>query len=98
MQGAIKVLSVKASSPASLFAVEAHDECVHVTDLDKSSRSPCAIIAGMRRAFADPCTLVSSQGKADSLIVLLKIKRKLMNVDCRRLKSRTATTAWWGMG
>ena len=37
MQGAIKVLSVKASSPALLFAVEAHD--VHVTDLDKSSRS-----------------------------------------------------------
>ena len=39
MQGAIKVLSVTASSPVSLFAVEAHDERVRVTDLDKSSRS-----------------------------------------------------------
>ena len=39
MQGAIKVLSAKASSPASLFAAEAHDEHVRVTDLDKSSRS-----------------------------------------------------------
>ena len=39
MQGAINVLSVKASTLASLFAVEAHDERVHVTDLDKSSRS-----------------------------------------------------------
>ena len=39
MQGAINVLSVKASSPASLFMVEAHDEPVRVTDLDKSSRS-----------------------------------------------------------
>ena len=28
MQGAFKVLSVKASSPASLFAIEAHDQCV----------------------------------------------------------------------
>ena len=28
MQGVIKVLSMKASSPASLFAIEAHDECV----------------------------------------------------------------------
>ena len=28
MQGAIRVLSVKASLPASLFAVEAHDECI----------------------------------------------------------------------
>ena len=27
MQGAIKVLSMKASPPASLFAVEVHDEC-----------------------------------------------------------------------
>ena len=30
MQGAIKVLSVKAFSPASLFVVEAHDERVRV--------------------------------------------------------------------
>ena len=30
MQGAIIVLSVKPSSPPSLFAVEAHDECVRV--------------------------------------------------------------------
>ena len=72
MQGAIKVLSVTASSPVSLFAVEAHDERVHVTDLDKLSRSD-AIIAGMRRAFADPCTRVSSQGKEDRLVVLLRI-------------------------
>ena len=39
MQCAIKVLSVKASSLASLFAVEAHDERVRMTDLDNSSRS-----------------------------------------------------------
>ena len=39
MQGANNVLSVKASTPASLFAVEAHDERVRVIDLDKSSRS-----------------------------------------------------------
>ena len=39
MQVAIKVLSVKASSLASLFAVEAHDECVRVTHVDKSSRT-----------------------------------------------------------
>ena len=39
MQGAIKVLSVTASSPASLFAVEAHDERVRMPDLNKSSRS-----------------------------------------------------------
>ena len=39
MQGANNVLSVKASTLASLFAVEAHDERVRVIDLDKSSRS-----------------------------------------------------------
>ena len=39
MQGAIYVLSMKASTLASLFAVEVHDERVRVIDLDKSSRS-----------------------------------------------------------
>ena len=39
MQGAIKVLSVKTSSLASLFVVEAHDERVRMNALDNSSRS-----------------------------------------------------------
>ena len=30
MQGVVKVLRVKASSPASSFAAEAHDECMYV--------------------------------------------------------------------
>ena len=35
MQGAINVLSETASTLASLFAAEAHDERVRVTDLDR---------------------------------------------------------------
>ena len=97
MQGGIKVLSVKTSSPASLFGVEAHDEWVHVTGLDKLSRSACAVNAGTCRAFADPCTRVSPYGKGACLAVLLRIKRKLMNIDCRWLKSCAAMTAWWGL-
>ena len=57
----------------------------------------CAIIAGLRHAFADPCTHVSSQGKEDRLVVLLRITRKLMNIVCRLLKSRAAITGWWGL-
>ena len=44
MQGANNVLSVKASTPDSLFAVEAHDERVRVIDLDKSSRSDAQLL------------------------------------------------------
>ena len=32
-----------------------------------------------------------------SLAVLLRIKRNLMNIDCRLLKSRAAMTAQWGL-
>ena len=35
--------------------------------------------------------------KGASLVVLLRIKRKLMHIDCRRLKSCAATTARWGL-
>ena len=69
------------------------------TGLDKLSRSVCAIIAGMVRAFADPCTCVSPNlkilGKGASLLVLLK--RKLMIIDCRLSKSCAAMTAQWGL-
>ena len=88
-------LSVKASTLASLFAVEAHDERVRVIDLIIQVR--CAIIAGMRRAFADPCMRISSQGKEDRLVVLLRITRKLMNTVCHLLKSCAAITGWWGL-
>ena len=63
-QGVTNVLSMKASTLASLFAVEAHDECVRVTDLDKSSRSDAQSFMACA-AFADPCTRISSQGKED---------------------------------
>ena len=62
-------LSVKASTLASLFVVEAHDECVRVIDLaDKSSRSDAQSFLACTRAFADPCTRVSSQWKEDRLV------------------------------
>ena len=68
------------------------------TGLDKSSRSACAIIAGMPRAFAYPCMRISSHGKEDSLVLLLlRVKRELMKRDCGRLKSRAAMTAWRGL-
>ena len=51
IQGAIKVLSVKASSPASLFAVEVHDERVRVTDLDNSSRSDAQSLLASKAVF-----------------------------------------------
>ena len=38
-----------------------------------------------------------STREEDSLVVLLRIKRKLMNIDCHRLKSRAAMTARWGL-
>ena len=84
---------MKASSQASLFAVEAHDERVCMTDLDKSSRSACAIIAGMRRAFV---RAYLHKGKK-SLVMLLRITRKLTNIDCRQLKSCATMTARWGL-
>ena len=31
------------------------------------------------------------------MLVLLRIKRKLMNIDCRLLKSRTAMTSQWDL-
>ena len=37
------------------------------------------------------------QGKGDSLVVLLRIKRKLMNIDCHLLKPCTTMTAQWGL-
>ena len=50
MQGAIKVLSVKASSPAPLFTVEVHNE--PLTDLDNSSRSDAqSLLACVTRIF-----------------------------------------------
>ena len=80
------------SSPASLFAVDEHDECVRVTGLDKLTRSACVIVSGMRRKFADPCTLFFMRKRGYSLVVLLRIKQKLMNIDCRRLESHAAMT------
>ena len=46
MQGSIKELSVKASLPASLFAVEVHVECVRMNwaNWPRLSRSACTII------------------------------------------------------
>ena len=100
MQGAINVLSVKASSPASLFAVEAHDERVRVTDLlDKSSRSDAQSLLLLACA-ARLLILVRAyfhKGKYDRLVVLLRIMRKLMNIVCRLLKSRAAITGWWDL-
>ena len=64
------------------------------------ARAGCApiinppLIAGMLRTFADPCTRISSQGKEDRLVVLLRITRKLMNTVCRLLKSCAAITGW----
>ena len=37
------------------------------------------------------------KGKGDSLVVLLRMKQKLMNIDCRLLKSCAAMTAQWGL-
>ena len=37
------------------------------------------------------------KGNGARLLVLLRIKRKLMNIDCCRLKSCAATTGWWGL-
>ena len=89
MQDAIKVLSVKASSPASLFTVEVHDE--HVTDLDNSSRSDAQSLLACAAHYVS----FSSQEK---LVALLRITQKFfMNIDCRRLKSRAAMTEWWGL-
>ena len=62
---------MKASSPAALFVVEAHDECMRKTDPDNHPGHACAISADVGCTFADPCTRLSSQGKADSLVVLL---------------------------
>ena len=72
--------------------------CAWLASRDKLSRSVCTIIAGIRCASADPCTCVSiSIGKEASVAVLLKIKRKLMNIDCHLLKSCTTMTAQWGL-
>ena len=99
MQGAINVLSVKASTLASLFAVEAHDEHVCVTDLDKSSRSDAQslLACAARLLILVRAYLYKIQGKEDILVVLLRITRKLMNIDCCLLKSRAAMTEWWGL-
>ena len=67
------------------------------TGLDKISRSACAIIAGTRRTFVDPCACVPPLGKGANLVVLLWIKRKFLNSDCRLLKSQAAMTAQSGL-
>ena len=93
MQGAIKVSSVKTSSLASLFAVEAHNERVRVNAPDNSSRSDAQIIAGMRRAFAGPCTRVSLQWKEDSLVVLLmQPSMGILTLPCPRVVKHSAST------
>ena len=95
MQGAINVLSVKASTLASLFAVE----CVRVTDLDNSSRSDAQSLLACAARLLIPFAriLLSSQAKEDKLVALLRMTRKFMNIACRLLKSRATMTEWWGL-
>ena len=78
MQEAINVLNVKASTLASLFAVEAHNERARVTDLDKSSRSDAQSLLAVACAA---CLLIlvraylhkGGPGCEDRLLVLLRI-------------------------
>ena len=97
MQGAINVLSMTASSPVSLFAVEGHYERVRITDLDKSSRSDAHSLLACAVRLLILVRAYLHKGKGDRLVVLLRITRKLMNIVCRLLKSCAAMTGWWGL-
>ena len=102
MQGAIKVLIVLTSSPASSFVVETHDEYVRVNwpTCSYLSRSACAIDHCWHapRLCWSFYARIFIRKKRASLAVLLRIKQKLMNIDCRLLKSWAAMTAQWGLG
>ena len=73
----------------------AFDERMRVTDLDKSSRSDVQLfLACAAHLLTLVLAYISSQlkGKGIKLVVLLRITRKLMNIDCARLKSCAAMT------
>ena len=49
------------------------------------------------RPLYNEVPLYFRNGKGACVVVLLRIKRKLMNTDCRLLKSCAAMTARWGL-
>ena len=92
LQGANNVLSMKTSTPDSLFAVETHDERVRVIDLDKSSRSNAQSLLACAAHLLILVRAYLHKGKRIGLVVLRRIMRKLVNIVCCPLKSCAAIT------